>query len=145
MLGQGLSSKEIEGRLIRLRNLEYLHKEQKQRNEQLVSENRELKSEIARLNSIIGEQQKTIDDMKLQIEELRMMVFGKKKKNKKIDDDLCHPKEKIPRTNSSYKRPIPKDSEVTETILHSLDNCSCGVKCQKRKLPFFTRKIFRYQ
>lgn len=134
----GLSQNEVKKRLIRLRNLERLHLEQKQRNERLVLEKREFKKEIARLNVIVREQQRTIDDMKLQIEELRVMVFGKKKKSKEIDDDdLIHPKEKTERTSDSYKRPIPKDEEVTDVVLHPLSHCSCGAKMIKKKIVVF--------
>ena len=133
-----LPEKEIKKRLIRLHNLEYLHKEQKSRNERLVIENRSLRVRVSYLESIVREQQKTIEDFKLQIEELRVMVFGKKKKAKEIDDDdLDPPKEKITRTSDSYKRPIPKDEEVTETIPHPLDQCSCGTKTTKRKAVVF--------
>ena len=133
-----LSPKEVKNRLIRLRNLERLHKEQKLRIEHFVSERKEFKKEIVRLNTIVNEQQRTIDDMKLQIEELRVMVFGKKKKIKEIDDDdLIPPKEKIPRTDDSYKRPVPKDSEVTETKNHPIDLCKCGAKTTKKKIVVF--------
>jgi hypothetical protein len=133
-----LSEKEVKKRLIRLRNLERLHLEQKHRNERLVAEKREFKKEIARLHVIVNEQQKTIDDMKLQIEELRTMVFGKKKKKEKIDDDdLLPPKEKIKRTDDSYQRPIPKDNEVTETKYHPFNHCACGTKTTKKKIIIF--------
>src|SRR3989338_2024676 len=108
----GLSKAEVKKRLIRLRNIEFLHEQQRFKIWHLRDENRELKQEIKRLNIIVSGQQKTIDDMKLQIEELRVMVFGKKKKKEMDDDDLIPPREKIPRTSDSYKRPIP--SEVTE-------------------------------
>ena len=129
-----LSEKEIRKRLFRLRNLERLHAEQKLRNERLVEENKK----IVVLERTILEQQKTIDDMKLQIEELRVMVFGKKKKTKEIDDDdLLPPKEKIERLNDSYKRPIPKDEEVTEVKYHPFNQCSCGTKITKKKTVIF--------
>ncbi len=65
------------------------------------------------------------------------MVFGKKKKKDVDDDDLIPPKEKIPRSNDSYKRPIPKESEVTETKHHPLNQCSCGEKATKKKTVIF--------
>jgi transposase len=143
-----LSEKEVKNRLVRLRNLERLHIEQKLRNERLVKENKK----IVVLERIILEQQKTIDDLKLQVEELRVMVFGKKKKIKEIDDDdLTPPKEKIPRTDNSYHRPIPNDSTVTETKNHPLNLCKCGTKTIKKKIvtfyeediPLPTKKIVR--
>jgi len=134
----GLSKEEIKKRLIRLRNLERLHKEQKLRIGQFVSEKREFKKEIGRLKVIVSEQQRTIDDMKLQIEELRVMVFGKKKKTNDIDDDdIIPPEEKIPRSIDSYKRPIPKDEEVTEIKNHPLNHCKCGTETTKKKTVIF--------
>lgn len=144
MARNGLSQEETGKRLIRLRSLERLHIEQKKRNEFLENENRELKKEIVRLNIIIVEQQKTIDDMKLRIEELSIMVFGKKKKTKEIDndDEPTPPKEKIVRTSDSYKRPIPDDSEVTDTKHHSLNDCSCGESLTKKKtITFYEEDI----
>lgn len=135
MLGYGLPPEEIEKRLIRIRNLEHLHKEQQLRNDALTLENRALKAEVARLNLVVDTQQKTIDDMKLRIEELSIMVFGKKKKAKKIDDDdeLTPPKEKILRSSESYKRPIPTEDEITETKYHQLHQCSCGEEVTEKK------------
>jgi len=116
----GLSKAEIKKRLVRLRNIEFLHEQQRFKIWHLRDENRELRQEIKRLNIIVSDQQKTIDDMKLQIEELRVMVFGKKKKKEVDDDDLTPPKERIPRSSDSYKRPIPKDAEVTEIVPHPM-------------------------
>jgi hypothetical protein len=109
--------------------------EQGLRNEVLTLENKTLKNEVTRLNLIVSEQQKTIDDMKLRIEELSTMVFGKKKKVNKIDndDDLVPPKEKIVRSSDSYKRPLPKDEEITETKHHPISKCSCGEEVTKKE------------
>ena len=137
MAKRELSKEEIRKRLIRLQNLEKLHTEQKIRIERLIEENKK----IVILEKTILEQQKTIDDLKLQIEELRTMIFGKKKKIKEIDndDDLFPPKEeKIERTSDSYKRPIPRNAEVTETISHTLSKCNyCHGKTTKRKTVIF--------
>ena len=132
----GLSKAEVKKRLIRLRNIEFLHEQQRFKIWHLRDENRELKQEIKRLNIIVSGQQKTIDDMKLQIEELRVMVFGKKKKKEVDDDDLTPPKEKIPRSSNSYQRPIPI-SEVTEIKHHPIDQCGCGGKVTKKKTVIF--------
>lgn len=138
-----MSKTEIKKRLIRLRNIEFLHEQQRFKIWHLRDENRELKKEIKRLNMVVTLQQKTIDDMKLQIEELRVMVFGKKKKTKEIDDDdLTPPKEKVPRTSDSYKRPIPKEEEITEIKNYSIKQCSCGEKMtQKKTVVFYEEDI----
>jgi transposase len=135
-----LSQNEIKKRLIRLRNLEYLHEQQRFKIWHLRDENRELKKEILRLNLVVIEQQKTIDDMKIQIEELRTMVFGRKQKKKetdKDDGDIVPPKEKISRTNDSYKRPIPKEEDVTETKFYPLNRCNCGTEMTKKQIVVF--------
>src|SRR3989338_5868532 len=107
MSSRGLSKEEIKKRLIRLRNLDYLHEVQRFKIWHLRDENRELRKEIKALKLLASEQQKTIDDLKLQIEELRTIVFGRKKqKGESDDDDLLPPKEKNQRTSDSYKRPI---------------------------------------
>lgn len=131
----GLSQEEIKNRLIRLRNLEMLHTKQKQRIESLVTERKQLKARVSHLESIVAVQQKTIEDFKLQIEELRVMVFGKKKKKDIDDEDLTPPKGKIHRTSDSYKRPIP--IEVTEIKQHPIDHCSCGEKTINNKTVIF--------
>lgn len=135
----GLPPEEIQKRLIRLRNLERLHAEQRFRNEALTLENRDLKAEVTRLNLIVATQQKTIDDLKLQVEELRTIVFGKKKKTKEADDedDLLPPKEKIVRSSNSYKRPIPKDAEVTDFKYHPLGKCACGEEMIEKKTVIY--------
>ncbi len=118
----GLSKIEIKKRLIRLQNLERLHTQQKRRVGFLEEEIKLLKEENQLLRLTNESLSKTIEDFKLQIEELRVMVFGKKKKKEEIDDeDLTPPKEKIPRTNDSYKRLIPKENELTEIKHHPLD------------------------
>src|SRR3989344_6170097 len=73
MGNRALPKEEIQKRLIRLRNLEFLHEQQRFKIWGLRDENRELKKEIKALKITVGEQQKTIDDLKLQMEELRMM------------------------------------------------------------------------
>lgn len=95
MSNRALPKEEIKKHLIRLRNLEFLHEQQRFKIWHLRDENRELKKEIKALKITVQEQQKTIDDLRLQMEELRTMVFGKKKQQDKDDeDDPLPPKEK---------------------------------------------------
>ncbi|PIT89136.1 MAG: hypothetical protein COU27_01890 [Candidatus Levybacteria bacterium CG10_big_fil_rev_8_21_14_0_10_36_7] len=56
MSKKGLSAEEVKKRLIRLRNLEYLHKQQGLNIFNLREENKELKKEILRLNLVVSEQ-----------------------------------------------------------------------------------------
>lgn len=138
MSKRGLPPEEIKKRLIRLRNVEYLHEAQRFKIWHLRDENRALKKEIRALKLVVVEQQKTIDDLKLQIEELRTMVFGrKKKKDDSDDDDPAPPKEETPRTADSYKRPLPKDEEVTEVMSHPLSLCRCGAEATRKQTVIF--------
>lgn len=143
MAKRGLPPEEVKKRLIRLRNLEYLHEQQRFKIWHLRDENRAFKKEIIVLKAVVGEQQKTIDDLKLQIEELRVMVFGRKRKKERADDDdPLPPKQKTPRTDASYKRPIPKDEEVTEVVTHPLATCQCGTEMtEKQTLIFYEEDI----
>lgn len=139
MSKRGLPPEEIKKRLIRLRNVEYLHEIQRFKIWHLRDENRELRKEIKALKLVVGEQQKTIDDLKLQIEELRTIVFGRnRKKNRDSnDDDPAPPTEKMPRTSDSYKRPLPKDEEVTEVVPHPLNQCQCKTAVTRKQSVFF--------
>lgn len=133
-----LTKEEINNRLMRLKNLENLYAQQKVTILNLREENKNLKAEIVRLNIVIEEQQKTINNMKLQIEELRIMIFGKKKNKDHNDTDNSKPpKEKTPRSHDSYKRPIPKDEEITKTIYHPFNQCSCGSEMTQKKIVIF--------
>jgi len=151
---RGLSPEEIKKRLIRLRNLDYLHEVQRFKIWHLRDENRGLKKEIKALKLVVGAQQKTIDDLKLQVEELRTMVFGKKKKKTEpSEDDFAPPKGEVARTSDSYKRPIPKEDEVAETKFHPLNQCACGMAMTKKQtavfyeedIPIPAKKIVRKQ
>lgn len=131
MAHRGLPPQEIKKRLIRLRNLEYLHEQQRFKIWHLRDENRALKKEVVALKAMMGEQQKTIDGLKLQIEELRTMVFGRKRKKEEndFDDTPPAPRERAPRAPDSYKRPLPNERAVTDTKTHAIDACTL---CQGR-------------
>lgn len=116
-MSQPLSKKEIYDRMIRLRNLEWLHTVQKERNALLERENRLLREMNA-------EQAKAIESLRLRIEELEKMVFRKKKaKTEEEPEKDDNPKPPVVRTSASYRRPVPKDGEVTEKTLHAIDRC----------------------
>lgn len=128
MSKRGLSQHEIQKRLIRLRNLEYLHELQRFKIWHLRDENRELKKEIIQLKSVVSGHEQTINDLKLQIEELRTIVFGKKRKKEDGHDHTGAPpiqtNVSIPRSKESYKRKTPSEDEVTETRNHPIDRCA---------------------
>lgn len=145
-----LSKEEIKQRLIRLRNLEYLHKKQRFKIWNLRDENRELKKKVAVLEEVVAAQQKTINDLKLQMEELRSIVFGKRKKPRDKDNnnksgyggENLFEEDKIPRTPDSYKRPIPIENQITKIKRHPFNTCPCGTKTTlKQILTFYEEDI----
>ena len=70
------------------------------------------------------------------------MVFGKKNKNRN-DDDLSDPPLKVVRTPDSYRRPLPKEEEVTDTERHPIDACThCGGHIsEKEAVTYFVEDI----
>lgn len=128
-MGKRLSQQEVNRRLIRLNNLERLCNKQKAANSFLLEENKKLKETVAL-------QQKTIEDLKLQLERLNIKIFGKKKDDGDGDNPEP-PEEKIPRTKDSYKRPIPKEDEITEIKRHTIAACSCGTETTNRQTVVF--------
>jgi hypothetical protein len=147
MTERGLSKEEVKKRLIRLRNLEYLHEQQRFKIWHLRDENRGLKKEVAALKAVVGEQQKMIDDLKLQIEELRTIVFGKKwekEEHHDIDDDTpVVPAVVACRDPESYKRTPPKESDITGVTDHPVDMCRhCGGNVSEREVvTYFVEDI----
>lgn len=139
MIKRALSPDEVKKRLLRLRNLVHLHYQQKLRNQALWEENQRLKQRVLLLEETVTGQQKIIEDLKLQIEELRIMVFGQKKPKVSINnDDRDRPSPaKVQRSDDSYKRPLPKDNEVTEVQYHSLNRCLCGAVLKKKHIISF--------
>lgn len=139
MLGDGLSKEEIKHRLVRLRNLEYLHKKARKR---IVRQDKEinlLRLRIKELEERDKEKDKIIDYLKLQLEEIKIKIFGKKKdrdKDKK-DGSSKKPKDRqnTPRDPSSYQRPIPNDNEITKIEDHPIDNCpKCATTLTRKKI-----------
>jgi len=133
-MAQKLTDQEINNRLIRLRNLEQLYP-------RLQEENQRLKAEVKELRIIVQTQAQIIEKLKLQIEELQKMVFGKKKKKKDKDKNQPDSEEeessnetKKPRPPSTYRRPPPKDEEITDKTYFDLPSCpDCGGILEKLK------------
>jgi transposase len=124
-----LSQKEIEKRLIKLRNYERLYPELKKKYEALKKKYRKLKEELERERK---ERREEAEAFKLRIEQLEKIVFGGKdkdddgtsggfwKKNKKK-------KQRKKRSAESYRRAIPSREEVTEEKHYGIDCCpDCG-------------------
>jgi hypothetical protein len=137
-----LSPQEINVRMTELRNLRKLHGAQKIRIGLLTEENKQLKARVAFLESAYTDQQRINGDLRLQMEELRTMVFGKKRPEQRHDDDIPPPS-KVPRTNDSYHRSVPKDSDITKEEHHPIDTCThCGGSFTERdSMVYFAEDI----
>lgn len=130
MLGKGLSKEEIEKRLIRLRNLEFLHKKAKKRILKQDKEIKSLKERIKELEEKDKEKDNTIQSLSMQIEEIKTKIFGKKK-NK--DGETIKKIQKTTRNTESYKRPIP--TEITKTENHLINTCyTCQTELKRKRI-----------
>lgn len=126
-----LSKEEIDRRMVELYNYRRLYPELRQKYEALKAENIQLKEALARERK---ERKESVEALKLQIEELREMVFGRKRggsddegKTGQSSSDPTSPKDKKPRSPTSYRRATPKDEDVTKETVHSIDCCpDCG-------------------
>lgn len=103
-----LPEAEIRQRLVRLRNLEQLHTERKERNQKLETELRDLQ---VRYERDMAQRDQLIEKLMLRIGDLEKMVFGSKH-NRDNDsasghsasaDDGAQPKQR--RLKTSYQRP----------------------------------------
>ena len=106
--------------------------------------NRFLEEQVRLLTKINQEQAKTIQTLLLRIEELERMIFGRKKKQKELDeesgkdDDTDVPRTPVIRTPDSYHRPLPKESEITHEEHRMLDSCpDCHTPLEKKTLHEF--------
>lgn len=96
-----LSKDEIRVRMIELRNLRTLHAAQKVRIGKLEGQVRILKRENAELRGENALLKHDVQDLKLQMEELKTIVFGRKRKKDRSDDEAPPPS---PRSAQSYRR-----------------------------------------
>src|SRR3989338_120935 len=89
---QKLSEKEIQKRLVELRNLRVLHRKAVERSAKLERENKSQKERIIALEENQEFLLDQVEALKLQVEELRQIVFGRRKRNYKEDEDGFRPK-----------------------------------------------------
>lgn len=99
-------------------------------NTRLKGENQQLRQRVAVLEAKVAEQNQIIETLKLQLEELQRIVFGKNKKppaapvnQPSVDDDKANDRKS--RAPSSYRRPMPKDEEVTAEENKPLASSAC--------------------
>lgn len=119
-MSKRLPDEVIRKRMIEWRNLKTLHAAQGVRIKHLEAENAALKVRVKELETENAAIKTEFSDIKYQLSEMKALIFKKKRKAQDIadDDDKQDPPPKTPRSASSYKRPIPTDAEVTETIHH---------------------------
>ncbi len=125
-----LSETEIRKRLQQLRNYERLYPELRKKYEQAKKRIRELEEALARERK---EREESVEALRLQIEELREMVFGRRRGGDHTDEsgekpsNNNPPAKRAPRSPASYRRPTPKDEDVTQESFHGIDHCpACG-------------------
>lgn len=123
-----LAETTIRQRLIEWRNLKRLHAEQKERNQKLEAELRELK---VRYEHDLAKRDQLIEKLLLRIGDLEKMVFGEKKNQDGSSSNQSSSGGNRPskqrRAKDTYRRPTPKDEEVTTTKHHPVTACKhCG-------------------
>ena len=131
-----LTTKEIQLRLTELRNLRKLSGAQKVRIGKLEGQVRLLKQENDLLRLANTTLTVSVQTLTVQMEELRTIVFGKKRGAKRNDEDNTLPP--VPRTQDSYHRPVPKDTDITQEKHHPIDTCAhCRGAFSERDTRFY--------
>jgi len=135
-MSQALTKKEVEKRLVRLRNIERLYEQAKKT---IASQ----KKDIANLTEITDLQDNTIDRLEIRIAELEKMIFGgKPPKGGNVSSAYTPPqkKKKNKRSKDSYKRAIP--THIThEEYLALQGDCHCGGSFEKQVHTRYTQDI----
>jgi hypothetical protein len=123
----------------------------KQVNSRLVNENTKLrlllKTSTAESDKRIASLEEKLEKALLYIEELQKHVFrGKKKSDDRNDDNKPTSGKTVStnkRNNISYRRPLPKEEEITSEEIHNIEDCPhCQTKLTKVKiLEFYEEDI----
>jgi len=117
-----LTDKQIKQKLREGRNYKHLYHELKHRFDDVVAEHKQCPK-------LLAEQQAAIETLRIQVAELQTMVFGKKRKppTGTPAEDILVEAPKLPRTKSSYRRPVPPaDAITTERPVPLPETCGCG-------------------
>ena len=132
-----LTESEIRARLLRLRNLEGLHAQARNRIVFLEKENKELRQRVMELEESDRDKDQKIEALSFQFEQIKNKLFGKKP----MAHSILKRKERTPRDIFSYQRPIPE--KVTGTEFHPVSTCvHChGVLQRKSVTVFFEEDI----
>jgi transposase len=113
-----LSDEEVKHRLVRLVNVERLHSDQKIQNTLLREQVKTLSAKVVILETENTFLKTKLTDLEYQFEQMKVIVFGKKRKTFKDEDG--EPRAPVVRTTESYQRPIPTEDQVTKTITLTL-------------------------
>ncbi|MEK6526557.1 MAG: IS66 family transposase, partial [Nitrospirota bacterium] len=100
-----------------------------------------LRTRIKELEAIVASQATLIETLSLRVEQLETMIFGRRKKRAEPSrpdehDDLgASGARSADRPAASYRRPSPRDEDVTDTIHHTLSACpDCHAKLTDLKI-----------
>ncbi|MGE5444644.1 MAG: IS66 family transposase [Ignavibacteriales bacterium] len=92
----------------------------------LTNENAKLRTQIAALEKENALLKTQLQQIMIQLEELKIKVFGRKHKDQPTENDGSQPKPPavLPRPPQSYRRPVPKEEEITETKQFEITVCT---------------------
>ncbi len=134
-----LPKNEIKKRLIEWRNLKnILYPKAKERREILKKENDVLKRKNKQLEKENNQNKKLLEKLLLEFEELKIMKFGKKRDTNKKTDFIPNEEKKDiskkERTKESYRRPKPKENEITDNLRMEIEICpECEEELKNKK------------
>jgi len=120
-----------------------IEQRQKQVISRLKNENAFLRIELKKRDTQIADLTEKLEKALLHIEELQKYIFrGKKKPNDDKDDKPKGGRSAgSGRSNSSYRRTIPNESEITDTEIHIIKDCPhCQTKLTKLKILEFYKE-----
>jgi len=125
-----LSQQEIAQRLIKLLNLEQAYPKLQEKCRSLEAENKLLKARVVELENLTTLQAKQIETLQNTVEELKRIIFGRKSKPPTtppagLPTDADNTSGRQPRPASSYRRPVPSETEVTETLDFTFKDHAC--------------------
>jgi len=131
-----LTDEQIKQKLVEGSNYKRLYFELKVKYDEVVAENKQLKQDFIDQRRYF---EAIIETQAAQIAELQTMVFGRKPKGGlKISTKPITSRQ--PRTNDSYRRPLPPASAITAEEYHVIIDCHrCGHKLTDRE------EVIRYE
>lgn len=124
-MGKKLTPEEIKEKSVELHNVKRLYEAQKQTIQNLKQKLNKSKEENKELKEQLNSSLEKIEKLALQLEEKNRMLFKKStRENLNIDQPRRKNEKTRERTNDSYRKKTPEDSEITDTISYKIDNCN---------------------